>query len=97
MVKRLIALTAALFLLGSLAATPGAHAQSGKSTLVDINSASDDELKALPGIGEAYSKQIIANRPYQRKDQLVSKKIIPEATYNGIKDQIIAKQAVKKK
>ncbi len=97
MVKRLIALTAALCLFGSLAATPDAHAQASKSTLVDINSASDDELKALPGIGEAYSKKIIANRPYQRKDQLVSRKVIPEATYNGIKDQIIAKQAVKKK
>ncbi len=97
MVKRLIALTAALFLAGSLAAIPDLHAQASKSTLVDINSASDDELKALPGIGEAYSKKIIANRPYQRKDQLVSKKVIPEATYNGIKDQIIAKQVVKKK
>jgi competence protein ComEA len=97
MVKRLIALSAALFLAGSLAAAPDAHAQASKTTLVDINSASDDELKALPGIGEAYSKKIIANRPYQRKDQLVSKKVIPEATYNGIKDQIIAKQVVKKK
>jgi competence protein ComEA len=91
MVKRLIALTAALFLAGSLTAVPDLHAQASKSTLVDINSASDDELKALPGIGEAYSKKIIANRPYQRKDQLVSKKVIPEATYSSIKDQIIAK------
>jgi competence protein ComEA len=97
MVKRLIALTAALFLAGSLAAAPDLHAQASKTTLVDINSASDDELKALPGIGEAYAKRIIANRPYQRKDQLVSRKVIPEATYNGIKDQIFAKQAVKKK
>lgn len=101
MVKRLIALTAALFLAGSLAAAPDLHAQApapaSKTTLVDINSASDDELKALPGIGEGYAKRIIANRPYQRKDQLVSRKVIPEATYNGIKDQIFAKQAVKKK
>jgi competence protein ComEA len=96
MVKRLIALTAALLLVGSFAAAPDAYAQ-GKSALVDINTASADELKALPGIGLAHSKKIIDNRPYQRKDQLVSKKIIPEATYKGIKDQIIAKQPSKKK
>ena len=96
MVNRLIALLAALLLAGSLAAVPDAYAQ-GKTALLDINTASADELRALPGIGEAYSKKIIDNRPYQRKDQLVSKKIIPEATYQGIKDQIIAKQASKKK
>ena len=68
-----------------------------KKALLDINTASADELKALPGIGEAYSKEIIDNRPYQRKDQLVSKTIIPDQTYQGIKDQIIAKQAAAKK
>jgi competence protein ComEA len=63
-----------------------------KKELIDINTASADDLKNLPGIGEAYSKKIVENRPYKRKDELVKKKIIPEATYDKIKNEIIARQ-----
>lgn len=66
-----------------------------KLELVDINSASDAQLKAIPGLGDAYISKIVANRPYANKSQLVSRKVLPEPVYEKVKDQIIAKQPPK--
>jgi competence protein ComEA len=62
-----------------------------KSELLDINSASAEELDALPGVGKAYSAAIIKGRPYKGKDELVQKHIVPQKTYDGMKDKIVAK------
>ena len=70
--------------------SPQPKAPAAKERL-DINSASADELKALKGIGEADAKKIVENRPYKTKDELVEKKVVPKATYDKIKDQIVAK------
>jgi DNA uptake protein ComE-like DNA-binding protein len=95
-------LIASLGILVSLCSSPlltitnawhAAQAQAAeKGEPLDINSASAEQLKALPGIGEAYSEKIIKGRPYKRKDELVQKKIVPQATYDKVKDQIVAKR-----
>jgi competence protein ComEA len=77
---------------GSGTAAAGQMARTATEKL-DINTATVEQLKELPGIGDAYSKKIVDGRPYRAKNELVQNKVIPQATYDKIKDMIIAKQA----
>ncbi|MCE5309260.1 MAG: helix-hairpin-helix domain-containing protein [Acidobacteriales bacterium] len=105
MKRILIALAVSLAFLITCAAQPpkkgdlkkgAAVAQKAATTkgaeLLDINTATADQLKAIPGIGEAYSAKIIKGRPYKAKNELVQKQILPQHVYDKIKDKIIAKQ-----
>jgi DNA uptake protein ComE-like DNA-binding protein len=91
------AIMAATFSFGQAPQPKPAKAQAPATTaakheLVDLNSATKEELVAVPGIGEAYADKIVAGRPYKSKSELKSKKIVPAGTYDKIASHVIAKQ-----
>jgi DNA uptake protein ComE-like DNA-binding protein len=96
----LLVLIAAVTLATAQTASPqksapgysGSAASTSKGGLIDINSASADELDSLPGIGPVMAQNIIAGRPYRAKTDLLTRKIIPQSTYDKIKGQVIAHQ-----
>ena len=98
LLAQIAVLVFALSLFSGFAAAQTQSAASGTTAAaktaekLDINTATKDQLKELPGIGDAYSQKIVDGRPYRTKLDLVHKKIVPQATYDKIKDMIIAKQ-----
>jgi len=107
MTKRFATVLATLSACVLLGVLPAMAAQSGPKTsakvsapasnLIDINSATKDQLKAIPGVGDVYAQKIIAGRPYANKTQLKTKNIIPGALYSKISGMIIANQPAKPK
>lgn len=86
----LLTITFALLIIGAAAFSQSSSKSSVQ--LLDLNTATLEELNALPGIGDKYAAKIIGGRPYKMKTELLTKRILPSKTYRGISKRIIAKQ-----
>jgi competence protein ComEA len=96
--RRFLAVALLLAIVPAFTAVPAQTAKPSAATSspLDINTATPDQLKALPGIGDAYAKRIIDGRPYSAKNQLTGRGILPQKTYDGIKNMIVATHSPKK-
>lgn len=86
------------FLVGAILVVGASHALGQArptappaSTLIDLNSASRDDLMTLDGIGEVRADAIIRARPFKAKTELVERRLIPESLYEKIGDKVIAR------
>jgi len=86
----------AIFALAAVTALPAQTPKSvARANLLDINTATPEQLLALPGMGRAYVQRIIAGRPYTAKNQLVTRGVLPETAYEKISPLIVAKRVPK--
>lgn len=90
-----LAVVPATWALSPAAGAKHAAAVSAAQGQVDINTATETQLKAVPGIGDVYAKRIVASRPYNSKDQLVSKGVLPQGVYDKVKGQLVARRMKK--
>lgn len=89
--RRRAFVSGAVLLIGAATATAQTRPSPPASSLIDLNTASRDDLMALDGIGEVRADAIIRARPFKAKTELVERRLIPEALYDKIADKVMAR------